>query len=226
MTDVTLILADHSTIDCHKLVLAMASPFFETMFRSGFKESTQKEVHLDFTNSEIIRKLVDYFYSGEIDINSDNVDDIVTGSEFFCLTDLKIHCGAFMTSQVDSSNCLAFYRCARQYSLGKLVPHCFEHMLSHFENEFCSSESFVDLTEKELIEVLCDDRLRAENEDIVFHSVVRWVEADLEQRNTAFTRIAPFVRFPFCTSGLLNHFASETLIMNNTCVELFREALQ
>ncbi|ELU07347.1 hypothetical protein CAPTEDRAFT_215394 [Capitella teleta] len=191
MTDVTLVLADHSTIDCHKLVLAIASPFFETMFRSGFKESTQKEVHLDFTNSEIIRKLVDYFYSGRF------------------------------------IQCLAFYRCARQYSLGKLVSHCFEHMLSHFENEFCSSESFVDLTEEELIEVLSDDRLRAENEDVVFHSVVRWVEADLEQRNTAFTRIARFVRFPFCTSRLLsNIIASETLMMNSTCLELFREAHQ
>ncbi|ELT99275.1 hypothetical protein CAPTEDRAFT_160730 [Capitella teleta] len=213
MTDVTLILPDQSTINCHKLVLASASPFFEAMFQSGFKESTQKEVYLDFTDSEMIRSFVDYFYSGEIDINSDNIGDIVTGSEFLCLDDLKTHCGAFMTSQVDSSNCIAFYRCARQYSLGELASHCFEHMLSHFEYDFCSSESFVDLSKEELIEVLSDDRLIVENEDIVLHSVVRWVEADLEERKTAFVRIAPFIRFPFCTSELLGYKAkTQTLL--------------
>ncbi|ELT96843.1 hypothetical protein CAPTEDRAFT_63634, partial [Capitella teleta] len=226
MTDVTLILSDQSTIDCHKLVLAMASPFFEAMFRSDLKENIQREVPLDFHDAGMIRKLVEYFYSGEIDINSDNVGDILTECEFFCLADLKIHCGAFMTSQVDSSNCLAFYRCARQYKLGKLVPHCFEHMLSHFKNDFCSSESFVDLSEEELIEVLSDDRLSVENEDIVLHSVVRWVEADLEQRRTAFVRIAPFIRFPFCTPELLGDIGPETLMTNNTCMELLREAAE
>ncbi|ELU02650.1 hypothetical protein CAPTEDRAFT_199622 [Capitella teleta] len=111
------------------------------MSRSGLKERRKKEkrkkkkVHLDFTNSEMMRKLVDYFYSGEIDINSDNVDDKITEIGFLYLDDLKTHCGTFMTSQVDSSNCLAFYRCTR--------------LLGHIESEtFMVNSTCIELFRK------------------------------------------------------------------------------
>ncbi|ELT93468.1 hypothetical protein CAPTEDRAFT_63295, partial [Capitella teleta] len=213
-------------IPCHKLVLMAASPFFETMFQSGMKESTQREVQLDFSDAATIKMVIDYFYSGTIDINAGNVQELVAASEFLCLTDLKEHLGAFMTDQIDATNCVEFYRYARKFSLGKLIPHCLEHILSNFSQAFGSSANFADLSEEELINVVSDDRLKTENENIVFHSVVRWVNVDLEQRKEAFVRIAPFIRFPFCTlEECLNNIVREKLMINATCMDLLYEAI-
>ncbi|ELU10479.1 hypothetical protein CAPTEDRAFT_116561, partial [Capitella teleta] len=215
--DITLKLPDETTIPCHKLVLMVASPFFATMFQSGMKESKQPEVQLEFSDAATIRMLIDYFYSGDIDINSDNMMDLVAASEFLCLADLKQHLGSFMTNEIDSANCIDFYMISQKYSLTNLIPHCLEYILSHFTEAFKESDDFLNLTEKELTTVLADDRLIAENEDFVFHSVVRWVNADLEKRKGKFVQIAALVRFPFSTQGLLDHLSLEPLMLNPTC---------
>ncbi|ELU18016.1 hypothetical protein CAPTEDRAFT_111094 [Capitella teleta] len=222
--DISLKLPDETTIPCHKLVLKAASPFFETMLQSGMKESTQQVVQLDFSDAVTIKMIIDYFYSGEIDINADNVQDLVAASEFLCLDDLKEHLGAFMTEQIHATNCIEFYRYARKFSLGKLIPHCLEHILDNFGQAFGSSNKFTELSEEELINVVSDDRLEAKNENIVFHYVVLWVNADRNHRKEAFTRIAHFIRFPFCTENYINNMICEELMINPSCMEFLREA--
>ncbi|ELU07749.1 hypothetical protein CAPTEDRAFT_63511, partial [Capitella teleta] len=225
MTDVELKLPDRSTISCHKLILVAASPFFATMFESGMKESTQQVVQLDFSDAVTIKMIIDYFYSGEIDINVGNVQDLIAASEFLCLDDLKGHLGAFMTDQINASNCFEFYRYARKFNLGKLIPHCLEHILANFAQAFRSIETIIHLSEEELISVVSDDRLKADNEDMVFHCVVRWTNADPKKRRDAFVKIASFIRFPFCTQELLDRVPREPLMMNSACLDILSEAM-
>uniref|UniRef100_X2AIS7 BTB domain-containing protein n=1 Tax=Capitella teleta TaxID=283909 RepID=X2AIS7_CAPTE len=175
MTDITLILPDDSTISCHKLVLVAASLFFETMFDSGMKESIDKNIKLEFSDADTIRKLVEFIYSGEIDVNEDNVQTLVAASDFLLMGDLKAHCEDFLTTLIRSSN----------------------------HQELCTFE----------------------NEDIVFTSVVRWVNVDPEQRKEAFPRIAPFIRFPLCTQKTLSmNVIWEPLMWNPECFKLIAEA--
>ncbi|ELU08476.1 hypothetical protein CAPTEDRAFT_58016, partial [Capitella teleta] len=82
MTDVTLILPDQSAIQCHKVVLMAASPFFEAMFQSGLEESAEKDINLDFADSDIIRSLVKFFYTGDIKLTAENIKGIIAGNEF------------------------------------------------------------------------------------------------------------------------------------------------
>ncbi|ELU10190.1 hypothetical protein CAPTEDRAFT_215644 [Capitella teleta] len=221
--DVTMKLRNSHTIDCHRLVLMAASPFFKTMFRSGLRESTQREVDFDFPSSEIAVVIIDYFYSGEIDINSNNVQDLIAVSEYLCLDDLKKHLCAFMTTKVDSTNCMEFYRFSRKFNLGKLVTLCLEYILSHFDEAVTPPKRFDELSEEELIEVVSDDRLTSKNEDIVYHSIVHWVNADLNTRKEVFPRLASLIRFPFCSAECLSSMTREALMINPTCMEFLHE---
>ena len=226
MTDVILKLPDRSRIPCHTLVLSAASPYFETMFKVGLEESSQEEILVDFSNAKTIKMVIDYFYSGNIEINETNCQDLISASEYLCLTDLKRHLGAFMTSQVDTTNCIDFYRTARFYSLGKLIPHCLEYTVSHFADAVSSTTNFEKLSEDEVIEIICDDRLKADNEDAVFQSVLRWINADAEKRKPALERIISFIRFPFCSQECLSDAICEPLMLNPVCMKLIRDALR
>ncbi|ELU07031.1 hypothetical protein CAPTEDRAFT_177060 [Capitella teleta] len=175
MTDVTLILPDQSAIQCHKVVLMAASPFFETMFQSGLKEAAEKDIKLDFADSGTIRSLMKFFYTGDIKLTAENIKAIVAGSEFLYCQHLKAHCEEFLMGNVGLSNCIDYYQLGKIFNLKVLIKTAFDFILSKFR-EFREISNFDKLTEDELAEVVSCDRLNAENEDVVFEAVVHWAE--------------------------------------------------
>ncbi|ELU00046.1 hypothetical protein CAPTEDRAFT_106756, partial [Capitella teleta] len=214
MTDVTLKLPDESTIACHKLILMAASSFFESMFQSGLKESIDNYVKLEFTDSDTIRALVEYIYSGEIEVNKENVQTLVAASEFLFLEDLKANCDDYLATLIQSSNHQDLRDFGQKFNLKKLLSSTHEFYLSHFQ-EMIETPSFTNLTEEELVALVSDDRLNAKSEDMVFESVVQWVKEDPEQRKEAFPRIAPLIRFPLCTQKTLTKIVNCEQLMWN-----------
>ncbi|ELT88205.1 hypothetical protein CAPTEDRAFT_39183, partial [Capitella teleta] len=209
----------------HKIVLMASSPFFEAMFQSEFKESTTQDIPLDFADAVTIKTLVEFFYSGEIDVCDDNVQTLVAASEFLCMKDLKDHCDAFMATRVDTSNCIELSRFGKKFNLMRLISAARKFILLNFKDVVKRFSDFPTLTENELIEVVSSDELNADNEDLVFSAVVRWVNHDADERKEAFSRIAPLIRFPFCTHETLNDAVSQEPLMGNSeCMELIREA--
>uniref|UniRef100_X2BA01 BTB domain-containing protein n=1 Tax=Capitella teleta TaxID=283909 RepID=X2BA01_CAPTE len=218
MTDVTLILPDQSAIPCHKVVLMAASPFFETMFQSGLKEGAEQNIKLDFADSDIIKALVEFFYSGNIELTAGNIKEIVAGSEFLCCKHLKAHCEEYLVDTVGLSNCIDYYRCGQVFNLKLLIKTAFDFILFKFR-EFREISDFDKLTEDELVEVVSCDRLNAENEDVVFEAVVHWVNADPDAREEVFPRIAPLIRFPFCSQkALTDKICRNPLLQKPGCI--------
>ncbi|ELU13739.1 hypothetical protein CAPTEDRAFT_98406 [Capitella teleta] len=225
MTDVTLILPDQSAIQCHKVVLMAASPFFETMFQSGLKEAAEHDIKLDFADSGTIRSLVEFFYTGDIKLTAENVKTIVAASEFLCCKHLKAHCEEFLTGNVGLSNCIDYYQFGKVFNLKVLIKTAFNFILFKFR-EFMEISDFDKLTEDELSEVVSCDRLNAENEDVVFEAVVHWVNGDLDAREEVFPRIAPLIRFPFCTQTMLSDkICCSSLVLKSECIQLALEAV-
>ncbi|ELU02321.1 hypothetical protein CAPTEDRAFT_76871, partial [Capitella teleta] len=164
MTDITLILPDQSAIQCHKVVLMAASPFFETMFQSGLKEGAEKDIKLAFADSGTIRSLVKFFYTGDIKLTAENIKAIVAGSEFLCCKHLKAHCEEFLMGNVGLSSCIDYYQFGKVFNLKVLIKTAFDFILSKFQ-QFMEISDYNKLTEDELAEIVSCDRLNAENED-------------------------------------------------------------
>ncbi|ELT93953.1 hypothetical protein CAPTEDRAFT_54628, partial [Capitella teleta] len=225
MTDVTLILPDQSAIQCHKVVVMAASPFFENMFQSGLKEGTEKDIKLDFADSGTIRSLVKFLYTGDIKLTAENIKAIVDGSEFLCCKHLKAHCEEFLIGNVSLSNCIDYYRFGKVFNLKVLIKTAFDFILSKFR-EFREISDFDKLTEGELAEVVSCDRLNVENEDVVFEAVVHWVNADPDVREEVFPIIAPLICFPLCTQTMLSDkICCSSLVLKSECIQLAHEAV-
>ncbi|ELT95379.1 hypothetical protein CAPTEDRAFT_99345 [Capitella teleta] len=172
MTDVTLTLPDQSAIPCHKVVLMAASPFFETMFQSGLKEGAEQNIKLDFADSDTIKTLVKFMYTGDIKLTAENAKEIVAGSEFLCCKHLNAHCEEYLADTVDCLNCIDYYRLGKVFNLKLLIKTAFDFILFKFK-EFKGIANFDKLTEDELVEVVSCDQLNVENED-VFHFNCEW----------------------------------------------------
>ncbi|ELU07952.1 hypothetical protein CAPTEDRAFT_62970, partial [Capitella teleta] len=226
MTDVALVLSDDSSVQCHKVILMASSPFFEKMFQSEMKEGAEKDVKLDFTDADTIRTVVDFFYSGNIQVTEENVKALVKASDFLCCEHLKAHCDAYIAGKVRSENYLDLYKFSKLYNLGILLAAAFHFILDHFA-DFIETSDFDQLTEEELVKIISDDKLNAEKEDIVFEAVAQWVNVELGLRKEAFPRIAPLIRFPFCRMVCLaNKICNSQLILDSGCIGFVSEALR
>ncbi|ELU00031.1 hypothetical protein CAPTEDRAFT_191760 [Capitella teleta] len=137
----------------------------------------------------------------------------------------KAHCEEYLVDTVDLSNCIDYYRYGQVFNLKLLIKTAFDFILFKFQ-EFREISYFNKLTEDELVEVVSCDRLNAENEDVVFEAVVHWVNADPDAREEIFPRIAPLIRFPFCSqTALTNDICCNPLMQKSGCIDFAHEAL-
>ena len=220
LTDVALLLADQSKLHCHKLVLSANSSYFKELFT----QAENKEIKADFADDETIRAVIQYFYSGQIEITDSNLHDLLAVSQILHLEDLKVRLQSFMVKKVDVSNAVEFYRLTRLFDLAKAEAHCMEFLLTDFVDAVSCSQSFEKLTDSDLIKLFADDRLNVEYEDFVFHSLLRWAHHDLDSRGHEFEVVAENVRFPFCSQECLRNASQEPMMMGPTCAGLILEA--
>ncbi|ELT91750.1 hypothetical protein CAPTEDRAFT_112974 [Capitella teleta] len=222
--DITLVVDDVS-FPCHKVILSAASTYFSAMFQSGMKEANADKVQLKFCEAETMKVLLEYFYTGSIAINEDNCQALIEAAGHLDLEDAKIDCETYMVSQTDSPNCIGFIRFAKAHDLKELHQTAQRHLLENFEEVVMKSEEFVEMSEDELVDLISDDRLNTQDEDLVFISVQKWVEASNIQRREIFPRIAKHIRFSFCSKEFLSQLVyGEPLLNNSDCNELLKWA--
>ena len=86
-TDVTL---QSSSVDirCHRNVLAAESDYFNAMFRCGLEDSAPATIEVNM-QPVILAIVIDYIYTGKIQLTVDNVDSLVKACDVLKLDTLK-----------------------------------------------------------------------------------------------------------------------------------------
>ncbi|KAK2190600.1 hypothetical protein NP493_74g00014 [Ridgeia piscesae] len=221
-TDVTL-QSDSLNIRCHRIVLAVASDYFRAMFGCGLKESTSDTVQMTMEPGTLT-SIVDYIYTGQIELTVDNVDSLVKACDVLRLDGLKAGCEDFMVAQLDLTNCVGFFRCAASYHLQTLQGKAKRLMLAEFKSvAFC--DQLKELSCGDFVEFIKDDNVNVDDEDIVFESVLDWIQYDIENRESSLETILEHVRLPFCTSQYLRHVKDRCDMVTPKCHEYLQEAL-
>ena len=222
-TDVTLQSGD-VRIQCHRVVLAVGSKYFQAMFRCGLQKHPSDTVELTM-EPEILSSIVDYIYSGEIELTVDNVESIVKASDILQLDALKASCEDFMMTQVDVTNCCSFHRLSQLYQLHKVLRKAKGLMLAEFK-AVAFGDQFKELSCSELIDLINDDDVNVDDEDVVVQCVLDWVNHDAVKRKSSLEAVLERTRLPFCTPKYLCHMKSTCDMLTHKCVEYLDEAVR
>lgn len=196
--DVTFLFDDDEKVNAHKVVLAAASPVFETMFTNGMKESGKNE-HVNIRNpewtKESCRMIVDYIYSGHIELN--DLDDTLSIIHFACMyqvVDLIKFLERFVLETMDSDHCLQVHSVACQYNLDELEEASSRMMRRCFE-ELASGDSIGDCPENVFRELIVSGELMVKTERTVADAIVSWADADIEERSGKVDELMSLVRW-------------------------------
>ncbi|KAK2844273.1 hypothetical protein Q5P01_010932 [Channa striata] len=219
LTDV-LLCSDKSEIPCHRNVLVSSSPYFRAMFCNNFVETQQMKISLKGITSAILCSIIDYVYTGLINISMEIVLPLMQAASMLQYGRLFEACSSFLQEQLNPDNCLSMIRLSDIMNCNTLRDKAKEMAMKSF-SDVSASEDLYDLSLPEIMGYLEDDGLCAEEEQ-VFETLVAWIHHDPLSRSGAISDLFKKVRLRYVHPTYLFQFiANDPLIQSSTlCTEL------
>ncbi|XP_050419429.1 kelch-like protein 40 [Patella vulgata] len=201
LIDVILV-ADDRHVPCHRNILAACSPYFRAMFTMEVCESDKRTIQLHEISPVTLTTIVDYIYTGQVDINNSNVQSLLTAANMMQIESLTNLCIEHTGSQVDVDNCVDVFSLADVNGLEQLKSTTKQFIFDHFEDVAQTDTlSLIDLDF--MLELMAADELNTEKEERVFEVLERWVEFDYEARSRYFPIMFQLIRLPLIEKDIL-----------------------
>ena len=194
LCDVNL-MVDGEEFPAHKGVLAANSSFFLTMFTTDMLEKDNTSVSLRIISAGAMESLLEFMYTGQIQIHVDNVFELLEASSFLFVEKVKKACCQFLGSIVDKENCFAILSIAHAFSCNGLIQTVNQYVNQKF-TELAKTENFLKLPKEDVIKFLSSDDIQIDNEEQLLEMIIDWVNHDLEKRKDCFTQLLKLIRLP------------------------------
>ncbi|XP_077991142.1 kelch-like protein 11 [Glandiceps talaboti] len=222
------VVVDGREFKVHRNILAAFSPYFQSLFRSNLKEAQCGSVELECTSADAMAIILDYIYTGDIELTQDNVVDILKGADHLLLADLTEICEKFMKKHLTVSNCLKLRNVAEMFHLQRLSKSANKLIENRFyEVMKVSEQEILAFPVEQFRRLLTNERL-AVREDFVFDLVIKWTNHKLTDREALFPELFNLVRLGHVSvQYLLYRSEDEPLIQNNSeCRKLVTKAMR
>ena len=166
---------DLARFKAHRIVLCAASPFFYSALNRDMKESKEGLIRLEDTSKIAIEELLEYLYTGHVNVTQHNAFDLFKTADFLVIPSLKEVSSKFIIQTLSSSNCLMLYYLALNYRCIELQEKARDFIYANF-TRVVEHEDFLNLTLKEVEEWILSDEIRVRGEEDVFQAIVKWTE--------------------------------------------------
>lgn len=162
-----------SPIAAHKIILALTSPVFETMFYGTLPESVlnstngSTQVHVPDVQPHIFRMLLDYIYTDDLKFSSEDVCDLYAAANKYMLEDVKQQCMSFMWKNLQPDNVCLIYEFACFFEERALEAHCLLYICQN-TLAVLNNKAIEHVQLSTLNTILDQDRLQTNSEITIF----------------------------------------------------------
>lgn len=209
-TDVTLKVGDsQETISCHRIILIINSPVFETMLSSRWSKgcgSTKDttEILLPEETTDLFKIFLEFMYTGNVSLDVKEADPIISvlllGKKYLC-PGLVDKCTELLKESLSLQNVMQIYQAADMLDNEELQKTVERYMLDN-ASPLIESGEFKKLTKKDLMKLLSSDELNVAEIEL-FNAVYNWAEVECERTGLEAGQVAkvlndilPLIRFP------------------------------
>ena len=224
LCDVTICVGNRR-LPAHRLVLASFSSYFLAMFTGGMMESFEDTVTLKDIDPRSVETLIDFAYTGKLEITTDTVQSLLFASSLFQLTAIQKACSDFLLRQLHPSNCLGIRSFADVHSCAELLQVSEKYIHEHF-TDVVKSEEFLLLPHDSLASLLSSEDLNVDSEEDVYNALIAWVRKNADERQVLLGELLEKIRLPLLSPHfLVDEVEKEELIHQDiACRNLLDEA--
>ena len=105
----TLIVCQSKIIGAHQIILASTIPFFEQKLLAETDARPRRQVNLDHLDPSSVMELIDFVYTGNLEITSENIESILTTAGFLGMQNVKNSCiQLVLSSMLNVNNCIGW----------------------------------------------------------------------------------------------------------------------
>ena len=218
---------DQARLKAHRIVLCAASPFFYNALNSDMKEKKEGVIRLEETSKAVMEEVLEYLYTGHVDINEENAFDLLQIADFLIVPSLKELSGKFISQTLSSSNCINAYYAAERYQFPELQTSARDFALANFM-DVTQYDEFLNLSVTQVEGWISSDDIIVKGEEEVFQVIVKWMERDEGRKHQSFYELFHHVRLVYVSRNyVFNGILSHPLVKDSdTCTELVLDALK
>ncbi|XP_023646482.1 kelch-like protein 5 [Paramormyrops kingsleyae] len=225
LCDVVL-LAGERRIPAHRLVLSSVSDYFGAMFTSNVREAKQEEVKMEGVDPDALWALVQYAYTGRLELREDTVESLLAASCLLQLSAVAQACCSFLVKQLHPSNCLGIRSFADAQGCQDLLKLAHSYAMEHFL-EVTVHPEFLLLPPGDVERLLSSDDVNVPDEEAVVGALLSWVRHDGASRRCHLPRLLAHVRLPLLTPQYLADLEGDPLLLHSAdCQRLLMEAMK
>ncbi|WAR12865.1 KLH26-like protein [Mya arenaria] len=219
-----VLVAESQTFKVHRVVMASCSDYFKVMLTGEMKESREGQVDLKGVSAKGLKVVIDFAYTGIMGLTVENVEEVLSAATHLQVTDAVELCSKYIESSLTIENCVDVLNLAELYSLHATYKKAQLFMLEQFEM-MAKSGQYQKLNDRQLAQLLEDNRLQIASEYHLFELVVRWMKGK-KDRDQFVAALMKNVRLPLLSGEELVEKVSTVPLMreNNECHELLTEA--
>ena len=212
---------NQARFNAHRVVLSAASPFFYSALNSDMKESKEGLIRLEDTSKIAIEQLLDYLYTGHVDVTQHNAFDLLKIADFLVIPSLKEVSSKVIIQTLSSSNCLMVYYLAVNYRCIELQEKARDFIHANF-TRVVEHEDFLNLTVSEVEEWISSDEIKVRGEEDVFQAIVKWAEQNGDGEREKFFELFRHVRLIYLSRNyVLNEIFPHPLVTNDKACTAF-----
>ena len=212
---------DQARFNAHRVVLCAGSPFFYSALNNDMKESKEGLIRLEDMSKVAIEELLDYLYTGHVDVTQHNAFDLLKIADFLVIPSLKEVSSKFIIHSLSSSNCFMAYYLAVNYRCFELQEKARDFIYANF-TRVVEHEDFLNLTINEVEEWISSDEIRVRGEEDVFQAIVKWAEQKGSGEREKFFELFRHVRLMYLSRNyVLNDILPHPLITNEKACTAF-----
>ena len=126
-SDVTIV-AESERIPANRLVLSCYSTYFEGMFKLQTRERYEDIIEIKTIDGRVLRALIDFIYTGSINIDEQNVMNLLSGADYLQLHEVKEFCFEFLRSHITVDNSLDILKTADLFTYKSLSNEMLQYI--------------------------------------------------------------------------------------------------
>lgn len=225
LCDVILV-AGERRIPAHRLVLSSVSDYFAAMFTSDVREAKQDEVKMEGVDPDALWVLVQYAYTGRLELREDTIESLLSASCLLQLSSVVQACCSFLMKQLHPSNCLGIRSYADAQGCHDLHRAAHNYTMEHFL-DVVGGQEFLLLPMEEMARLLTSDDINVADEETVVNSLLTWVRHDAPSRQRHLPSLLAHVRLPLLQPQFLADLESNPLLRDSVeCQRLLMEGMK